>query len=81
MEEPWDGIGVFSFAGWFCSTGWEGPAKAQVFLGISCGTQTSLCLYRGAEMPLLVQRPWMYQVYEDMVFFATPSFSWVPAWI
>lgn len=40
----------------------KGPAKAWVFVGRSCGTQTSVCLYRGAEMPSLVQRPWVYQV-------------------
>lgn len=55
----------------------KGPAKAQEFVGSPRGTQTSVCLYRRAEMPLLVQRPWMYQVCEDTVFSAIPSFGWV----
>lgn len=55
----------------------KGPAKAQEFVGSPRGTQTSVCLYRRAEMPPLVQRPWMYQVCEDTVFSTIPSFGWV----
>lgn len=60
----------------------KGPLKARVFVGSSCGAQTSVCWYRRAEMPPLVQRHGCTKCVRTLhSFSAIASFAWAPAWV